>query len=81
MALILLSLTPWVDPEIIQKRHHIDVLKEPPKGKKYSHIIAAVAHSAFVDYHVEYWDSLVNADSILFDFKCIIPRRLNPWRL
>ena len=62
-------------------QYNLEVLTEVPKDKKYSVVIAAVAHRYFIDLTKEQWKNLITPNGILMDFKGVIPRDLSPLRI
>ena len=52
-----------------------------PENIKFDGIIVAVSHNKFKKFDLNYWQSLMNKDCILFDIKGILPDELEPLRL
>jgi len=59
----------------------LNILNEIPKNKKFTGIIAAVAHRLFKELNSTDWSNLVIENGVLLDVKGIIPRSLNAIRL
>lgn len=72
---------PLADADDCQRQHQLKVLNALNGGHRYFVVVAAVAHSSFIQYSVQDWSSLVENEGILFDIKGIIPRELNPLRI
>ena len=61
--------------------NNLNILNEIPKNKKFTGIIAAVAHTLFQELNSNDWSNLVIENGVLLDVKGIIPRSLNAIRL
>ena len=72
---------PWVDKLEAKEQYNIEVLKDKKDNKKYSCVIAAVAHNDFKNYSTFEWEKTLLPNGILMDLKGIIPRELNALRL
>ena len=65
---------PLVNKKDVNDIYHIDINNNIPTNKKYSVVIAAVAHSEFINIKFEYWISLINSNGFFFDVKGFLPR-------
>ena len=72
---------PLVNEKDVNDIYHIDINNNIPTNKKYSVVIAAVAHSEFINIKFEYWISLINSNGFFFDIKGFLPRELKAIRL
>jgi len=72
---------PWINPDDAQNEYGLNVLTSIPEENSYGAVVAAVAHSEFVAMKPERWNQLAGANGVLFDFKGIIPREVNPIRI
>ena len=70
---------PWINPAEVQKEYAIEVSNSmTPLSNKYSAIILAVSHKAFLEIEIE---NLKNDKSVLFDIKGFLPKQLIDARL
>ncbi len=72
---------PWADKLSVRERYDIEISDKTIEGKRYSVVIAPVAHKQFSEMKVNEWKALVKENGILFDLKGLIPRELNPLRI
>ena len=72
---------PQVDVKEIFDKYHFKVTNTIPEDKKYSGIIAAVAHDEFKIFSLKDWENLVQESYVIFDIKGFLPRVLNALRL
>ena len=72
---------PLVNKKDVKKAYHIDIKNNIPNNKKYSVVIATVAHSDFINIKVEYWLSLIKSNGFYYDIKGFLPRVLKAIRL
>jgi len=72
---------PWINPDDAQNEYGLNVLTSIPEENSYGAVVAAVAHSEFVAMKPERWNQLAGANGVLFDFKGIIPREVDPIRI
>ena len=81
---------PWVDVDEVKCQYNISILSEIPEPMNtdrqsqfvpFSSIVVAVGHNQFTSISSEYWKNLIVPDGIFFDFKGLIPRDLNPYRV
>ena len=70
---------PWINPCEVQKEYAIEVSNcLTTINNKYSAIILAVSHKAFLEIEIE---NLKNDKSVLFDIKGFLPKQLIDARL
>ena len=70
---------PWVDTQEVLSEYSINVKTEESQiNHKYSLIVVAVAHSAFVSFD---YQSMRNSESLIYDLKSILPRNISDERL
>ena len=72
---------PLVDKHKVALSYGYQVLKELPNNQKFDLLICAVAHNLFKNFTIENWESLIKKGGMMVDFKGIIPRELNPFRI
>ena len=72
---------PIVNAENAFNKYDIEVLKKLPLNEKFDAIVLAVAHKFFEKLSVNAWLKLKKDNAIIFDFKGIVPRELNPIRI
>ena len=72
---------PWVDSELAYSEYGLTLSNEMPADRRYSAVVAAVAHRQFEEMPVDSWSRLLLPCGLLLDLKGIIPRELEPLRL
>jgi len=72
---------PWVDQCSATKLYGVTVQNRIPKDKSFNAVLLVVAHQEFTQFSQDDWLNLLLVDGLLFDFKGIIPRELNPIRI
>ena len=72
---------PLVNKKDVNNVYHIDIKNNIPTNKKYSVVIATVAHDDFINIKFEYWLSLIKSNGFFFDVKGFLPRELKAIRL
>lgn len=70
---------PWANPEIVKREYGIDIVDQLPSDK-FDAAIVAVAHRQFREMEIDF-DTLLNANHVIFDVKAILPRELVDGRL
>lgn len=69
---------PWADKEEVHEEYGVEINDELPKDKKYDVLLLAVAHNEFLALDME---TLKNDNSVVFDVKAILDRKLVDSRL
>lgn len=69
---------PWVDKEKVKEEYGLSVKKTFSKQKKYNGIILAVAHADFLQLD---WKALKTKETVIFDVKSVLDKRLSDARL
>ena len=72
---------PWVDKTSVKENYGIEISDKVISGKKYTVVIASVAHKQFLTMSKNEWKGLVKEDGILYDLKGFIPRGLKTLRI
>ena len=72
---------PLVDGDLVKEKYDIEISEKIIKRKKYTAVIAAVAHEQFLSMSFDVWKKLLKEGGILYDLKGFIPRELNPFRI
>ncbi len=72
---------PWVDPQEARREYGFTVLGEIPAHRRWSAVVAAVAHRQFAELPPEHWSQLLEPNGVLVDLKGIVPRELGALRL
>jgi UDP-N-acetyl-D-galactosamine dehydrogenase len=72
---------PWVDPAEAEREYGLTVLGEIPTGRRWSAVVAAVAHREFAVQSAAQWRQLLEPTGVLVDLKGIVPRELGALRL
>ncbi|MCP9941496.1 nucleotide sugar dehydrogenase [Cyanobium sp. ATX 6E8] len=72
---------PWVDPAEAEREYGLTVLGEIPTGRRWSAVVAAVAHREFAAQSAAQWRQLLEPSGVLLDLKGIVPRELGALRL
>ncbi len=72
---------PWADPAAAKAEYGVDLLPAPPANDTYAAVVVAVAHDAFKPGGDAPVDTLVDADTVVYDIKGIVPRALVDGRL
>lgn len=70
---------PWASPERVKHEYGIDIVNELPK-ERFSAAIIAVAHRQFREMEIDF-NSLLEANHVIYDVKAIMPRELVDGRL
>ena len=74
-----------VDPNVNNvesiKEYNVKVLNKIPPKKKFKVIILAVSHQLFCEWETKDWQNLSYPDTLIFDVKGIVPKKLNPVRI
>ena len=70
---------PWASPERVKHEYGIDIVNELPK-ERFSAAIIAVAHRQFREMEIDF-NSLLEANHVIYDVKAIMPRDLVDGRL
>ena len=72
---------PLVNKKDVKDVYNINIKNHIPNKKKYSVVIATVAHADFIKIKAEYWLSLIKSNGFFFDVKGFLPKLLNAIRL
>jgi len=72
---------PWVDPEEAHREYGFTVLGKIPADRRWSAVVAAVAHREFAALSAEAWKELVEPNGVLVDLKGIVSRQIGALRL
>jgi UDP-N-acetyl-D-galactosamine dehydrogenase len=72
---------PWVDQDEARREYGLTVLEEIPAQRRWSAVVAAVAHHAFAAFSSTEWSQLLEPSGVLVDLKGIVPRELGALRL
>lgn len=72
---------PWVDSDEAQREYGFTVLRQIPADRRWSAVVAAVAHREFAALCSELWSQLLESTGVLVDLKGIVPRELGALRL
>lgn len=70
---------PWANPETVKREYGIEIVNQLPSGK-YDAAIVAVGHRQFREMEIDF-NSLLNANHVIYDVKAILPRELVDGRL
>ena len=64
---------PWVDSEEAHTVYNLTVVKTIPTQCRYRAVIAAVAHTQFLEISEDRWNDFLEVDGVLLDLKDVIP--------
>jgi UDP-N-acetyl-D-galactosamine dehydrogenase len=70
---------PWANPEVVKREYGINIVDKLP-ANKYDAAIVAVGHRQFREMEIDF-NSLLNANHVIYDVKAILPRELVDGRL
>ena len=68
---------PWANPKIAKSEYGVDVVNELPR-ELFDAAILGVAHKQFTELDVR---SLVREGGVVYDVKCVLPRKMVDGRL
>mgnify|MGYP001296888858 CR=1 FL=1 len=73
-----------VDPianiETAKREYDVSVSREI-NPLNYSAVIVAVSHNEFIDYGLNFWQAIIDKNTVCFDIKGILPRELDAIRI
>ena len=72
---------PWVDVDLALTVLKKPVISDIPSNRRFSCIVASVAHQQFIGIESSQWKKYLIPNGIIMDIKGIIPRDMNPMRL
>ena len=72
---------PYADIENTMYEYNLRIRNSIPEKMKFDGIIIALGHKEFQNFEINFWESIMNSNCVLFDVKSIIPNELCPIRL